>query len=93
MPTYNYTCPSCGHQEDIFVMKVSLRGEQACGECGERTNQVVRTAPQPHWTSLAMGEGASPEAIKKFEKMRREQRSKEEKTKREHGDYGKAPGA
>lgn len=40
-----------------------------------------------------MGEGASPEAIKKFEKMRREQRAKEEKSQREHGDYGPSPGA
>lgn len=40
-----------------------------------------------------MGESASPEAIKKFDKMRREQRDKESKTKLEHGDYGKAPGS
>lgn len=92
MPTYNFTCPACGHKDDIFC-KVSERQDQTCGECGEPTNQVVRTPPQPHWTSLAMGENASPEAIKMFNKMRREQKAKEEKTFREHGDYGKAPGA
>lgn len=93
MPTYDYTCPACGHQEEIFVKKVSERGEQDCGECRERTNQVIRHAPQPHWTSLAMGSTASPEAIKKFDKMRREQKAKETKSMQEHGDYGKAPGS
>lgn len=92
MPTYNYTCPNCGHQEDIFC-KVSERLEQTCGECSAPTSQVVRVAPRPHWTSLAMGDSASPEAIKMFDKMRRERRAKEEKTFREHGDYGRAPGA
>jgi hypothetical protein len=32
-----------------------------------------------------MGESASPEAIKRFDKMRRDQRDKEEKAVREHG--------
>lgn len=40
-----------------------------------------------------MGEGASPEAIRKFDKMRREQKDKETKTMQEHGDYGKSPGS
>ena len=92
MPTYNFTCPACGHEEDIFC-KVSERGSQSCGECGSETRQVIRQAPRPHWTSLAMGDSASPEAIKKFEKMRREQRAREERSMREHGDYGKSPGA
>lgn len=93
MPTYNYVCEKCETEEDRFILKISERQEQKCGECGERLTQVIRQAPAPHWTSLAMGDSASPEAINKFEKMRREQRSKEEKSKREHGDYGKSPGA
>jgi hypothetical protein len=40
-----------------------------------------------------MGASASPEAIKKFDKMHRERAEREQKVKREHGDYGKAPGA
>ena len=91
MPTYDYQC-SCGHSEEIFC-KVSERKDQKCGECGQETRQVIRHAPQPHWTSLAMGESASPEAIKMFDKMRREQKAKEDKSMRDHGDYGKAPGA
>lgn len=84
MPTYNFTCPACGHEDDIFC-KVSERHEQSCSSCGTATRQVIRQAPQPHWTSLAMGEGASPEAIKKFDKMRREKKAIEEKKIAEHG--------
>ena len=92
MPTYDYQCDNCGHSEEIFC-KVSEREEQRCGECSQTTRQVIRHAPRPHWTSLAMGASASPEAIKMFDKMRREQKAKEDKSFRDHGDYGKAPGA
>ena len=92
MPTYEYTCPACGHEQETFC-KVSERKDQSCDGCGQTTTQVVRTPAQPHWTSLAMGNSASPEAIDKFHKMRNEQRIKEESTQREHGDYGKAPGS
>lgn len=92
MPTFNFTCPDCGQEDDIFC-KVSERGDQVCSACGTATKQVIRQAPQPHWTSLAMGDSASPEAIKKFESMRRQQKDKETKSMREHGDYGKAPGS
>jgi len=91
MPTYEYTCPKCGHETEIFC-KLSERLDQKC-ECGNTLEQRVRTPAQPHWSSLAMGEGASPEAIKKFDKMHRERAEREAKTKREHGDYGKAPGS
>lgn len=92
MPTYEYTCPKCGNQDDIWC-KVSERGDQVCTECGETTKQVVRTPAQPHWTSLALSANASPEAIRKFDKMHKQQRDKESKSKTEHGDYGKAPGS
>lgn len=92
MPTYEYTCPACGYQQDAFC-SVSERKNQTCEECGNITNQVVRTPAQPHWSSLAMGSSASPEAIRRFDKMHREQADKEAKMKKEHGDFGKAPGS
>jgi putative FmdB family regulatory protein len=92
MPTYEYTCPNCGHEQDVWC-KVSERKDQPCEECGEILSQRVRTPAQPHWTSLAMGSSASPEALKRFDKMRRQQAARESKTYAEHGDYGKAPGS
>ena len=84
MPTFDYTCPTCGHKFERFC-KCSERKDQDCAECGSTATQVIRHAPQPHWTSLAMGEGASPEAINHFDRMRREKRAKEDKAIREHG--------
>lgn len=92
MPTYEYSCPSCGCDFDRFC-KSSERKDQECPDCGSTAKQVIRTPAKPHWSSLAMGAGASPEAIKKFDKMHREKVAKEQKTYREHGDYGKAPGS
>lgn len=92
MPTYNYTCLACKNEDDIFC-KMSERKDQVCTECGTATEQVIRHAPQPHWTSLAMGSNPSPEAVKKFDSMRAEQRVKEEKSMADHGDYGKSPGS
>ena len=92
MPTYDYRCPNCGASDERFV-KVTERLHQYCGECESLLTQVILKAPAPHWSSLAMGDSASPEAIKKFESMRREQRAREEKIYNEHGDYGKAPGS
>jgi hypothetical protein len=40
-----------------------------------------------------MGISPSPEAIKKFDRMRRDQKHKEEKCMKDNGDYGKAPGS
>lgn len=90
MPTYEYRC-ECGLNFERWC-NVSERHDQQC-ECGRTATQVIRTAPQPHWTSLAMGSSASPEAIAKFDKMHREKRAKEDATYREHGDYGKTPGS
>lgn len=91
MPTYNFVCKN-EHSYEAFC-KMSERQDQKCPECGSTGKQVILTPPVPHWTSLAMGEGASPEAIRKFDKMRREQKDKETKTMQEHGDYGKSPGS
>lgn len=92
MPTFNFTCKACGQKDDIFC-KISEREVQVCTACDNITKQVVRQAPQPHWTSLAMGSSPSPEAVKKFDSMRRDQRIKEEKSMADHGDYGKSPGS
>lgn len=92
MPTFEYTCPQCATEHEVFC-KISERANQKCPECGNTSRQQVRTPTQPHWTSLAMGESASPEAIKMFDKMRRQQKDKETKTMAEHGDYGKSPGS
>ena len=84
MPTYEYNCPHCGTDFDKFC-KISERAESRCPECDNIGRQVVRTPVKPHWTSLAMGESVGPEAIRMFDKMRRDKKAKEEKAIKEHG--------
>lgn len=86
MPTYEYTCPKCGHEFERFC-KLSERLDQKCGKCDNIGRPQVRTPARPNWTALAMGDSASPEAIKRFDKMHRDKKAKEDKAMREHGSY------
>lgn len=84
MPTFEFTCPACGEEFDRWC-KISERKSQQCASCGSIGVQQVRTPVKPHWTSLAMGDSASPEAIDHFDRMHRQKVEKEEKAIKEHG--------
>lgn len=62
-------------------------------QCGETSVRVFLTAPKLDYGHMAQGESAPTTAIDKFERMHKDQRAKEERHLREHGDYGPAPGA
>lgn len=90
--THDYKCHSCGHYEyDVFIKRSDMHAF-ACPECGE-TMTIKPSAPKIDWDALARGDNASPEAIRHFERKRAQQKSKEEKSMREHGDRGRTPGA
>jgi hypothetical protein len=55
--------------------------------------RVILVAAKLDYGSMAMGESAGTTAIDRFERQHKEQRAKEEKSLREHGDYGRAPGS
>lgn len=42
---------------------------------------------------MALQDGATETSIAHFERIHQQQKAKEEKSMREHGDYGKAPGS
>lgn len=83
MPIYEYTCPD-GHEFEE-LRKVDDREECPCPVCDQTAKQVIRTPPRPNWAALAMGDSASPEAIRRFDRIHREQKAKEERIFREHG--------
>ena len=91
MILHDYRCQECALVEERFVNVDETQVE--CAACGAVANRVTLTAPKPDWAGLAMGANASPEAIKRFERTHTQQRDKELKHKREHGDYGPAPGS
>ncbi len=84
MPTFEFKCPDCDQYFDRFC-KIADREEVIHEGCEHTAKQVVRTPAKPIWSSLAMGDSASPEAINKFEKMHKQQADKENKAIADHG--------
>lgn len=90
MILHDFECQSCGVVTEHLVS--SSVYEIDCIYCLGTTKRVILQAAKPHWSSLAMGDSASPEAIDRFERLHKQQKAKEEKTYAEHGDYGPASG-
>jgi len=91
MILHDFRCEECGSVEEHYC-RVEDR-MSICSECHGVSHRVILQTAKPHWSSLAMGESASPEAIARFDTMHKKQKAKEEKTYADHGDYGPAPGA
>lgn len=91
MIMHDHRCTECSSVTEALV-NASVRSV-SCRKCGGHATRVILKAPQPNWAGLAMGDNASPEAINRFERSRKQQRDKEEKSLRENGDYGPAPGS
>jgi len=91
MILHDYRCVNCGLVQERFVKYEEKH--ICCHTCGEIADRVILKSPQPDWAGLAMGDSASPEAIDRFERNHKQQRDKEAKTFKEHGDYGPTPGS
>jgi hypothetical protein len=84
-------CPDCGHRDEDMIRRGST-DPLVCKACNGVTRRVP-SAPKVDWDALAQGEGASPEAIRHFERKHKQQTEREKKIHAEHGDYGSRPGA
>lgn len=91
MIIHDYRCIECGLTEERYCK--STDKVLKCNRCDGAAKRVILKAPNPDWTGLAMGDNASPEAINRFERSRKQQREKEERSLKENGDYGSAPGS
>lgn len=90
MPLYDYRCPARHVHE---ARENSDTRSRQCPECDATAVRVILVAAKLDYGSMAMGESAGTTAIDRFERQHKEQRAKEEKSLREHGDYGRAPGS
>ena len=77
---YDFRCTDCTLVEERFVNRSDV-DKQVC-ECGGPMKRLV-CAPHLDWDSFD-----SPEAIRHFERTHKEKRLQEEKSYRDHGDYG-----
>jgi len=91
MPLYDYECKRCGLVHEAFVK--SGIDTQECPQCGHDAKKIYLVLAKPAWLALAQGDSASPEAIERFDRMHRQQKAKEEKSQRDHGDDGRMPGS
>jgi len=88
---YDFRCNECAHTFELHCE--SGTDIQQCPQCGGTAKRVWLTPPKLDWQGMAMGPNAGPEFIDHFEKSHKQQQAIEAKSKREHGDYGRAPGS
>ncbi len=86
---YDFHCTECGTTFEEFVE--SAETEHAC-ECGSTAGRIL-SAIRIDRSAIAVTLGASPESIAHFDRVHQQRKTIEEKTMREHGDYGKMPGS
>lgn len=85
MPIHDFRCPA-GHVHDALVKHDETSRE--CPECGNLAERVFLKVPKLNYLAMGAQKHVSPEFQDRFDKMHRDQKAKEEKCLKEHGDYG-----
>ena len=88
---YDFRCTQCDHTWEEWAEQGI--DSLPCPKCSGTSKRVWLTAPKLDWQGMAMGPNAGPEFVDHFEKSHKQQQALEAKSKREHGDYGRAPGS
>jgi hypothetical protein len=85
----DFHCSVCGTTTEHFI---DHRIDETACDCGS-TAQRILSAVRIDRSAIALTAGASPESIAHFDRLHQQQKTREEKTFKQHGDYGKAPGS
>ncbi len=86
---YDYECCTCEHK---FEELAEMDWQILCPVCNGDARRLF-PAPRIDRSHIALSASASPESIAHFDRVHRERKAIEEKSMREHGDYGKAAGS
>lgn len=86
---YDFYCTECGLTFEDFVSTETTEVPCSC----EATARRILSAVRIDRTRIATTANASPESIAHFDRIHQQRKTIEEKTFKEHGDYGKAPGS
>jgi len=76
MKVFDYKCDTCLFAEERFVRDAD--DEVLCRKCGNQARRMP-CAPKLDWDALAKGDNASPEAIRHFERKRKQKLEQEQK--------------
>lgn len=89
MILFDFECAN-GHTTEELV-KSDVRQIQ-CPVCMETAERQIST-PRIDRVAMALQEGATETSLRHFERIHQQQKVKEERSFRNHGDYGKSPGS
>ena len=87
---FDFRCTKCAETFEDMVKPSDYW--VACPKCGGNARRSISPVRINHY-SMAMSESASPGTLSKFDRLHQQQKAKEEKAYRDHGDYGKAAGS
>ena len=87
---FDFRCKKCDAMFEDLVKPDVFQAQ--CPKCGQSANRII-SCPRIDKTAMALQEGATETSLSHFERIHQQQKVKEEKSMREHGDYGKAPGS
>jgi len=86
---FDFRCTKCTETFEDMVKPSEYWA--ACPKCGGNAQRTISPVRIDHY-NMAMSPSASPESLRKFDRMHQQRKAKEEKTHRNHGDYGKPAG-
>lgn len=87
---FDFRCKTCKHEFEELVKSDIFRIQ--CPKCSETALRII-SCPRIDKTAMALQEGATETSLRHFERTHLQQKAKEEKCYRDHGDYGKSPGS
>lgn len=86
---FDFRCTKCEHVFEELVKPGEYWTQ--CPRCGSNAQRQMST-PRIDRTRIALTNNASPESIAHFERIHKQRTEKENRTFKEHGDYGKPAG-
>lgn len=88
---YDFSCTDCNRISEAFTNTTETSIE--CPHCSGIAGRILSPVRIDKSRIACSGDSASPESIRHFDRVHRQRKALEEKTFKEHGDYGKAAGS
>lgn len=87
---FDFGCTKCGHRFEEMAKPADYWSR--CPQCGANARREISPVRIDR-SRMAVTEGATPTSIDHFDRIHKQRKVIEEKSMRNHGDYGKAAGS
>lgn len=88
---YDFHCTACDLTFEEFTNTTEHSVE--CPECKATAQRILSAVRIDKSRIACSGDSASPESIRHFDRVHKQRKAIEDRTFKEHGDYGKAAGS